>query len=207
MKTVVMAAVVAWGSLAVAQTVVPVDQEPQHRPALENAYIKVLDAAFPPGYVSLFHQHSRDNVSVRITTDIMRLDLLGAEGAPQVAPVGRVSFTPASPPYTHRAVNVGTTTIRIITVELLGSGTVPTERLPDDLVHHSIVFDNERVRATRIQLASGESLPAHAHPRGWLDVVVTGRDPGQINWHPAGSIVPAMISSTPPIEIVEIEPK
>ena len=90
MKMILAIAVIARGSLAVAQIVVPVEQEPQHRLTLENAYVRVLDATFPPGYVSLFHRHSQDNVSVRITTDMMRIDLLGAEGTAQVAPVGRV---------------------------------------------------------------------------------------------------------------------
>jgi hypothetical protein len=56
MKTNVIATVVAGGSFAVAQTVVPVDQEPQHHLALENAYIKVLDAVFLPATSRASHR-------------------------------------------------------------------------------------------------------------------------------------------------------
>lgn len=206
MKTIAIMGVVMMGSLAVAQTVVPVEQEPQHHTALENAYIKVLDVVLQPAYVTLWHLHSHDNVSVRIATGMTRTDLIGAESTTQVAPVGRVSFNSASPPYTHRVANMGATPIHIIDIEL-GANTAPTVRAPDELAGHTTVLDNVHVRGTRIQLAAGESLPAHAHSRGWLEVVVVGRNPGHFTWHAAGSTAPVMTRSATPIEIVEIEPK
>ena len=195
------------GSFAAVQTVVPVENEPQHHLAFENALIKVLSVAFPPGYVSLFHQHSLHNVSVRIVTGATRTDLLDAEGTLQVAPVGRVLFNSASPPYTHRVANLSTTTIRIVDVELLGAKSSPDERAPDNLAGHAIVIENEHVRATRIQLSAGASLAAHTHPRGWLEIVVTGRDPGHFSWHNGGSPRTAVSGTATPIELVEIEPR
>jgi len=194
-------------TLAAAQTVVPVDKEPQHRLAFENASVKVLDVSLPPGYVSLFHRHALNNVSVRIATGPMRTDLLDAEGAPQVAPVGRVLFNSASPPYTHRVANLGTTTIRIIDVELLGAKAMQDERAPDDLAGHAIAIDDAFIRATRIQLSAGDSLPAHAHRRGWLEIVVTGRLPGDFRWHNAGDRAGPVNAAASPIEMVELEPK
>jgi hypothetical protein len=85
--------------------VVPVEREPQHHPVFSNAVLAVLEVRFPPGYVSLFHTHSNDNVSVRLETGPTRTDTLDSAGVEQTAPVGRVVFNSASPPYTHRVAN------------------------------------------------------------------------------------------------------
>src|SRR5215831_14127870 len=47
---------------------VPVEQEPHHALVFSNSVISVLDVQLPPGYVSLFHVHAHDNISVRIAT-------------------------------------------------------------------------------------------------------------------------------------------
>jgi len=192
---------------AIAQTPVPVDQEPQHRVALRNAFVRVLDVRFPPGYVTKWHEHDKDNVSVRITTGPTRTDVPGTDGAGQETPVGKVTYYAGTPPYTHRITNTGQTTIHILDVELLGSDG-PRAGAPADAVgRHATVLDNNRLRALRIVLAAGETLPAHTHPAGWLEVVVRGAKPGTFVWHAAGSTAPAITGAPGGTEIVELEPK
>jgi predicted metal-dependent enzyme (double-stranded beta helix superfamily) len=209
MRTV-LAFVIAAGSLGVTQTIVPVEREPQHRLAFENEYVKVLDVLFPPGYMSLFHQHSVDNVAIRISGGTTRTDQLAAEGSPQDVPPGRVTFLSGTPPYTHRVANLGTTAVQIVDVELVGTKSTPDDRAVDDLIRHVIVIgpENERVRVSRIQLSPGESLPSHTHQRGWLEVVIAGPKPGQFTWHAGGTRMAAVTASpSRPLEIVEVEPK
>ena len=191
---------------AIAQTPVPVDQEPQHHIAFENRFVRVLDVTFPPGYVTRWHEHDRDNVSVRITTGPTKTDVPGTDSASQESPVGRVAYYAGTPPYSHRITNVGQTTIRILDVELLlGDG--PSTAPPATPAGHTLVVDNERLRALRITLQPGETLPAHTHPAGWLDVVVRGTTPGSFAWKGASTAVPAITGAAGGTEIVELQPK
>jgi quercetin dioxygenase-like cupin family protein len=190
-----------------APVIVPVNQEPHHRPVFANDVLAVLDVRFPPGDTTLFHTHSNDNVSVRIETGPLRIDTLTDTGAPQTAAVGRVVFNSATPPYTHRITNLGDTTVRIVDIEVLAKAPTRVTDRPDDLWRHEIVTDNPRVRLSRVVVPAGQSLAAHGHPRGWLTVVVRGAEPGSFQWHEAGSSVPAMTAGSSPLEVVEIEVK
>ena len=197
--------VLAQGSPA--PVVVPVEREPQHRPVFENAVLAVLDVRFPPGYVSQFHIHSNDNVSVRIETALARIDTLDATGVPQTAAVGRVVFNSAAPPYTHRVANVGETLIRILDIEILARTPTRVTNTADALAGHEVVVENDRVRLTRIVVAPGARLAAHAHPRGRLEVVVRGRVPGAFVWHEPGAATRMIDAGASGGEVVEIEVK
>jgi len=186
--------------------VVPVEREPQHRPVFSNAVLAVLDVRFPPGYVSLFHTHTNDNVSVRLETGPTRIDTLEARGVEQTALVGRVVFNSASPPYTHRVANVGTTPIRILDIEIHARAGTPRASVPDDLAGHEVVVENDRVRICRVTLADGQRQAAHTHPRGVLEVVVRGPGAGTFAWREPGSTAPLRIAAGV-VEIVEIEVK
>lgn len=187
--------------------VVPVEREPQHRPVFSNAVLAVLDVRFPPGYVSLFHTHANDNVSVRLETGPTRIDTLESAGVEQTALVGRVVFNVASPPYTHRVANVGTTPIRILDIEILARAATPRAPVPDDLVDHEVVVENDRVRICRVTMADGQRQAAHTHPRGLLEVVVRGPGAGTFVWREPGSAVPLRAATTGVMEIVEIDVK
>jgi hypothetical protein len=206
---IVMSALASVGLLAQATTprVVPVEREPQHHRVFANAVLAVLDVRFPPSYVSLFHTHSHDNVSVRIETGPTRIDTRDAAGTPQTAAVGRVVFNSATPPYTHRVANLGPTTIRILDVEILGRAPAPAASGRDDLAGHDIVIDNGRVRISRIIVAPGAAERVHSHARGWLEVTVRGATPGAFRWHEAGARVAIPAGGPAEAEIVEIEVK
>src|SRR5262245_49925456 len=66
--------VTAWAQEPAA---IPVDQEPHHKIVFKNDFVRVIDATFPAGYVTLNHSHDIDNVAVTIST--------GREGAEQTA--------------------------------------------------------------------------------------------------------------------------
>lgn len=209
-----LAAVVASGWLtfgpALAQTpvIVPVEKEPQHREVFRNAVLALLDVRFPPGYTSLFHTHSNDNVSVRIATGPTRIDTLQEQGSEQTALVGRVVFNSATPPYTHRVANLGTSLIRILDIEILATAPTPTTLATDDLARHEVIVDNPRVRISRIVLDTNEHLTNHTHPRGWLTTVVRGYPgPGEYFWQEAGSQARPVEGGPGGTERVEIEVK
>jgi len=184
------------------QSAVPVEREPQHKPVFENAVVRLLDVVLPPGYVSLFHVHSNDNVSVRLATGPTRVDLLDADGQVSVPPVGRVLFNAATPPYTHRVVNTGTTPIHILDVEILAPRPAAPSPAPPASPRHTLEIDHARVRSQRVTVPAGESLAAHTHARAWLEVIIEGAGAGQYRWHDSGATAAAAAG---PAEIVEIE--
>lgn len=194
------------GSLAVAQTVVPVHEEPHHTPVFENPWVRVLDVRFQAGVESLYHRHALHNVAIRITGGTTRADPVGGEGVPRYSPTGSVVFHSASPPYVHRVVNVGTAPVHIVDVELPGARAASDSRAADDLAQHVVEIDNEHVRVSRVRLRPGEPLSAHSHPRGWLHLMVGGSKPGAFAWHAAGHQASIAAEATP-VEVVEIEPK
>lgn len=196
----------ALAATLLAQQVVPVEQEPRHRTVYENAWVRALDVRFDVGVASLYHRHALHNVAVRIVGGVTRGDPLGAEGTPQHVPSGRVVFHSASPPYVHRVVNVGTNAVHIIDVELLGQQRVATVGTTDDVGGHVVEIENVHVRVSRVRIKAGESLLAHTHTRGWLDVAVSGGKPGEVAWHDAGRPV-AVAGGATGLEWIEIEPR
>lgn len=202
-----LAAVTVAAQNPAAPEVVPVEQEPQHHPVFRNDVLAVIDVHFPPGYTSLFHRHSNDNVSVRIATAPTRTDTLTETGTPQTALVGRLVFNSATPPYVHRVANIGDTTIHILDIEVLAKGPTRRASAPDELTGHDVVVENDRVRLSRVVLAPGATLPEHRHPLGWLEVVVRGAEPGSYRWHEPGDLTSSLAAGTAGREIAEIEIK
>jgi len=191
---------------ALVQPIVPVEQEPHHRTVLQNAWLRVLDVRFDVGVTSGFHRHSLNNVAVRLVGGTTRADTIDGEGQPRVVATGSVVYYSASPPYVHRVANVGTGAVRIVDVELSGARAAATSGAADETAKHVVEIENEHVRVSRVRLGPGESLAAHTHPRGWLEVVVTGQEPGRVAWHAAAGKV-AVAAQPTGVELVEVEPR
>jgi hypothetical protein len=106
---------------SVAGVTIPVEQEPHHHVLFRNQYVCVLDVQLPPGESLLFHRHSYDNLSIRLSRGLIQNQLEGSDWpAPTEVKLGAVVFTEASKkPYTHRVKNVGTSVYHVVDVELL----------------------------------------------------------------------------------------
>jgi quercetin dioxygenase-like cupin family protein len=108
--------------LATLHEPVPVELEPHHHVVLQNQYVRVLDVLFPPGNPALFHTHSNDNVSVELSGDATKSQVMGGQwSAPGEVVPGRVAFHKAKgQPYTHRVGSAGTQAFHVIDVEIFG---------------------------------------------------------------------------------------
>ena len=162
--------------LFVGQSSVPVGEEPRHHIKFENKYVRVIDAVIAPGDTTLFHTHSRDNVPICINGGKLRTEVMGGQTTDTTSETGRVTFARAS--YTHRITNMNTTTVRFIDAEVLdspGSAASPSSlgAVPD----HTLIFENEHVRAYRLILEPGQSTGLHNHTLSFLNVVVS---PGKL---------------------------
>jgi hypothetical protein len=190
-----------------AQSAVPVDEEPRHHLVFSNETIRVIDAALPPGYTSLYHVHDRDNIPIVVDAGRIRVQPLGGTATESDVTLGRVTY--ATGGYAHRVGNVDTGLVHFIDVELLGAEPATPAADPAPLPRHELVLQNRRVRAWRIVLAPNDTLPAHAHHRALLQVTVQGppgAPPGTWHWVATGE--PAALINPGPTayELVEIEP-
>ena len=171
-------------SLIVAQqAAVPIEQEPQHKVVLKNDFVRIIDATLPPGYVTLNHTHAADNVSVTIST---------ARPGDAARGIGRAGFSKGG--YSHSVTNSGPGVMRFIVVEPLKTDrpNTPAAGFPN----HALETENDRVRIYRVKLAPGESLTAHTHAAGWVEVTVSGgAGLGFFAWHAAGHPNPVKVGA------------
>lgn len=176
-------------------TAIPVEQEPHHRLVFTNDFVRVIDAALPPLYVSEKHTHSLDNVAVTI-------QMSGPQGQSRV---GFAGFARGG--YSHVITNPNTGPMRFIDVELRNPDQGESEAEVEQ-PNHEVVLSNARVRVSRVTLDPGTSIDEHQHPAGYVSVTVRGGDgPGTWRWHPAAEPASALKSGRTTLEIVEIEPR
>lgn len=99
---------------------VSVEMEPHHHVVLQNQYVRVLDVYFPPGDPSLFHTHSNDNVSVALSGDFTKSQVMGGKWSEPVPVIpGAVAFHKAKgQPYTHRVGSAGEKAFHVIDIEI-----------------------------------------------------------------------------------------
>jgi hypothetical protein len=100
---------------------IPVEQEPHHHVLFRNQYVCVLDVQIPPGDSLLFHEHSFDNLSIRVSGGLIQTQMQDREwsAASEVKPGAVVFAEAAKKPYVHRVKNTGTSVYHVIDIEFL----------------------------------------------------------------------------------------
>lgn len=150
------------------QQVVPVHEEPSHRPIFTNAEVRVLDVLLAPHATTLFHTHVSDLVGLTVVPGALRTEVPGEAPVDEVPDnAGDVWYEAFPKPPTHRGTNLGNRPIHYLALELLrpNPGSVPSSPpLPPSV--GTVVLENGRIRISRINLYPGRSTPAHAHSVG-----------------------------------------
>ncbi|MFI5180685.1 MAG: cupin domain-containing protein [Thermoanaerobaculia bacterium] len=204
-QTLILLLVQAAAAAGTAEAPVPVGEEPRHKVVLENAFVRVIDATLPPGYVSLFHTHDRDNVPVAVLGGRIRTDMAGQPSREMDVVPGQAWFSPGG--YSHRVTNVGPATVRFIDVEVLA--TLPAEAgAASELDGHERELESPRAVVYRLTLAPGASRAAHQHAKGVLRVTAPAKSSdasAEFSWHPSGRVPAVENGGSGPLEVVEIE--
>ncbi len=202
-----------------AQTIVPVEQEPAHTVVFENALVRVIDAALPVGHATLYHTHSRDNVPVAVAGGRVVTTVLGRASVESAVKTGQVSF--AAGGYTHEVRNAGPTPLHFIDVELLTSAPAAASSSPAPatapLAGHVLELSNARVAVHRVIVAPGRRLESHKHAGAVLEVLVRGDAVahgagigapvavGAFEWHSDGALKAVRNTGRVAYEVVEVE--
>jgi hypothetical protein len=205
---------------------VPVEKASFHLPVFRNDYVMLLDVYIPPGRTANYHIHSLDQFGVLLSEADQVGQIYGEEpAAPRRGTRGNVNFA-ADSRHTviHKVSNVGKTPFHNIVVALLkpqASGFTAGSRA--DVPAYAQVLDNERVRAWRLILDPGQSVPAITQSAPGLRVVVDGGDiveavPGELDrskamrtgqyfWQEPGVTRAIRNDGTTRVQIVEFELK
>lgn len=157
------------GTGAAQQAPVPVEQEPHHHVVLKNGSVLVIHVILPAGESTLYHTHTRDRVSVALTsTTLAQQKLNEPEGKPGVTHPGDTSAITTDGSYTHRLRNLGPATFEVIDVEFFRRPEHPSESAAA-----AVAAENQSARVYKWTLAPGASSPQHTHERPYLILAVT----------------------------------
>ena len=224
-----LACALAQPAAAQESVVVPVEKAPYHMPIFKNDLAMLLNVYLPPGAgkgASIYHTHSRDQLSVLVQATKMGGQGLGGQPREErVGTRGNANYTAFSKkPMTHRGENVGTTPFQNIVVALLypePGRFSPGSRA--NIAGYTQLLDNDRVRAWRLVLAPGQTSAAITQSAPGLRVVVDSGDlvesvPGQPDrgmhmrlgdffWQDAGTTRAVRNSGTTTLNLVEFELK
>ena len=157
-------------SAMIAQTPVPVEQEPHHHVVWKNGSVEVIRVVVPAGESTLFHSHSRDRVAVDLTSTMLSFQKLNeTEGQPEPSIPGNVSsHADFDAPYTHRVRNVGEKTYEVLDVEFFKRPEHPSE-----IAAATVAAENPSARVYKWNLAPGGATTPHVHEHPYILVAVT----------------------------------
>jgi hypothetical protein len=117
----VLAAVSFAAMLAFAQSTAPVSvdvsEESKHHLAFQNDYVRAFEVEVPVGAETLIHRHTKPYMYVSIGDADIRNEVVGKDPVTIHPKDGEVKFVKGG--FAHKAVNVGNTDFRNVTVELL----------------------------------------------------------------------------------------
>lgn len=204
----------------------PVEHASFHQPVFADEDVTVLNNLYPPNGDSGFHAHYRDLFYVVVQSSPSSGQGWGKPlaAAPAIA-VGAAGFSPVGDkPRVHRVVNSDKGTLQIIVVELRRPTPAGTPLSSREAVPQYVqIVDNPRMRAWRLVLAPGQSIPEVAQGQKGVRVVVRGGllttitpglpdqvlslRPGDFAVQPAGGRRALRNGGTETIELVELELK
>lgn len=201
----------------------PVEHASFHQLVFADEDIAVLNNRYPPKGDSGFHAHHRDLFAVIVQPSPSSGQ---SPGKPLTAaapyPAGATAYSPVGDePRIHRVINDGDGVFQIIVVELRRPGPTGTAISSREAVPQYVqILDNPRLRAWRLILAPGQSVPAIAQDGKGVRVVVRGgmlttstpglQDqqlalrPGDFAVQPPGETRALANSGTETIELVEM---
>ena len=131
---------------------VQASQEPNHRPVLENEYIRVLDVWLQPGDTTEFHIHSTPSLFLHLTSTDIVTQIQDEEWILDRNVAGKASYRSFSPDVLiHRVTNRDTTLFHVTDMELL-SAFNPDPKAPIQPLPFPVIIDNEKAIAYRLTM-------------------------------------------------------
>jgi quercetin dioxygenase-like cupin family protein len=216
----------AFAEKSPAATHPPVEHASFHHQVHVDEDISILSNRYPPNGDSGFHTHFLDHLYVAIQPAQVSGQSLGKPlAALPAVPMGAAGYgAMGNEPRTHRIVNSDKGVAHFIVIELRRArpaGTPVSSR--ESAPQYVQIVDNPRLRAWRLTLEPGQSVPAITQGSKGVQVVVRGGllttirasspdqvlflRPGDYAIQPAGATRALKNAGTETIELVEMELK
>jgi len=185
-RRLIFAAVVCCAITVAAQSTseVEITAEPRHHLALENQYIRVFQVEVAPHDATLMHIHHHDYVYVSLGVADISNQVKGQSPAEVKLQTGETRFRAGN--FAHMARNLADTPFRNVTIELLQDEAAhknPPAKWDEERGLHvlpggtqDIMFVQDGVRVSEVDLQPGATLPSHHHSGPHLMVAVTDLD-------------------------------
>jgi quercetin dioxygenase-like cupin family protein len=172
------AAITASAILVLAQAApeVEITAEPHHHLVLQNLYVRVFKVEVAPQEATLMHRHRHDYVYVTLGSTEISNQVEGKPPTTIKLQDGEVKFTPGN--FAHIARALAATPFRNITIEFMRPH--PARRWEEGRrlqvfsggTQH-ILFVEDGVRVSEIELQSAGVIPKHRHTGPHLVVALT----------------------------------
>ena len=154
---------------------VPVREEPRHKVALENSYIRLLDVRIQPGDTSLFHVHQIPSYFIPLSTTAVGSEVKGQTPRQSRFPIDSTWYNGfENGPLVHRVWNNDTSILHVMDLELLA--TKNSTLSSNTTLPFKIDFENEKLRVYKFQLPVGKSIALPLIKTPMLLVSVDGSD-------------------------------
>ena len=163
---------------------VEITAEPHHHLALENQYVRVFQVEVAPHDATLMHIHRHDYVCVVLSAANISNEVKGQPPAALKLQAGETRFRAGN--FAHIARNLGDTPFHNVAIELLPNEAArknPPAKWDEERGLHiltggtqDIMFVQDGVRVSEIDLQPGATMPSHHHSGPHLMVAVTDLD-------------------------------
>jgi quercetin dioxygenase-like cupin family protein len=163
---------------------VEITAEPHHHLALENQYLRAFKVEIAPHEATLMHTHHHDYVFVTLGASEVENDVKGKPPVTLKLQDGEARFVPGN--FAHIARNLADTPFRNVTIEILQDEAArknPPAPWDDERGLHvftggtqDIMFVQDGVRVSEIELQPGATIPSHHHSGPHLVVALTDLD-------------------------------
>jgi quercetin dioxygenase-like cupin family protein len=189
---------------------VEITAEPHHHLLLENQQVRVFLAEVAPQEATLMHRHNHDYVFVALGATDVSNEVAGKSPVILKMQDGEARFAPGG--FAHIARDLASTPFRAIAVEFLqddAAHKTPPPAWDEDRGLHiftggtqHIMFVQDGVRVSEIELQPGATVPSHHHSGPHLVVAVSDLDvrsdiegqgsrpghlkSGEVKWLPGG---------------------
>lgn len=185
-RRLTFAAVVFFAIALAAQSTseVEITAEPRHHLAIENQYVRVFQVEVAPHDATLMHIHHHDYVYVSLGAADISNEVKGQPLAEVKLQTGETRFRAGN--FAHIARNLADTPFRNVTIELLqdqAAHQTPPAKWDEERGLHvlpggtqDIMFVQDGVRVSEVDLQPGATLPSHHHSGPHLMVAVTDLD-------------------------------
>jgi hypothetical protein len=205
--------------------IVPVQKAPFHLFAFSNELISIHHVTIPPGRTVPYHRHEQDLMVVVLEAANTQNQVLGQPPVDRVATFGAVTFAAyTKKPDVHRLINTDSKPYHLLGIAIAypepGRFTPSTR---EEVPAYKTVLNNERIRAWKLQLEPGQTVPAITQKAPGGRIAVQGgelveREPGApdrplflrtgyFEWQPGGITREVRNAGSTQIEFVEFELK